>query len=365
MMRPQPLLEVLGGRWSLGVPVVAAAWDADLAGFALGDGSVALARAEWDGGPAIAPRRGGGLELRPGVPPPPLARQSVQGDSCLALSARPGHGFVTGGGNATLTRVSADLSAEGVAGTPDGRAEHFAIGGDGRRHATAVGSSVTVSGDPPVTFATPAPVVALLFDETGDRLGVADEVGVTLWTAAEGLNRLETPERPCSLAWGAGNTRLACGLATGAVEVWDFSEPGTIYYVTLTGGGGRVPSLSFDPAGGHLAAAGGTRVLCWALDPPSEQPRACGTTARVPITVVAWHPNRALIAAGTEQGAVSITEPQGQDALHLRDEGGGAVTVLAWSLDGSRLAIGTAGGDLGVLPLPDALFRPRVQEASP
>jgi hypothetical protein len=38
MMRPQPLLEVLGGRWSLGVPVVAAAWDADLAGFALGDG---------------------------------------------------------------------------------------------------------------------------------------------------------------------------------------------------------------------------------------------------------------------------------------------------------------------------------------
>jgi WD40 repeat protein len=360
MMRPQPLLEVLGGRWSLGVPVVAAAWDADLAGFALGDGSVALARAEWDGGPAIAPRRGGGLELRPGTPPPPLARQAVQGEGCLALSARPGQGFLTGGGNATLTRVSPDLSAEGMAGAPDGlRADHFAIGGDGRRHATALGSSVTVSGEPGVTFATPAPVVALLFDETGERLGVADEAGVTLWTVAEGLNRLETPERPCSLAWGAQNTRLACGLADGGVEVWDFSEPGTIYYVTLKGAGGPVPSISFDPTGGWLAAAGGQRVLCWALDPPSERPSACGTTARVPITVVAW-----LIAAGTAHGAVSITEPQGQDALHLRDEGGGAVTVLAWSADGGRLAIGTAGGDLGVLPLPDALFRPRVQEAS-
>ena len=364
MMRPQPLLEVLGGAWSLGVPVVAAAWDADLAGFALGDGSVALARAEWDGGPAIAPRRGGGLELRPGVPPPPLARQAVQGEGCLALSARPGHGFLTGGGNAALTRVSADLSAEGLAGTADGRAEHFAIGGDGLRHATALGSSVTVSGDPAVTFATPAPVVALRFDGTGERLGVADEAGVTLWTAAEGITRLETPQRPCSLAWGAANTRLACGLADGAVEVWDFSEPGTIYYVTLAGSGGAVPSLSFDPEGGRLAAAGGTRVLCWALDPPSEAPSACGTTARVPITLVAWHPNRALIAAGTGNGAVSITEPQGQEALHLRDEGGGAVTVLAWSPDGSRLAIGTAGGDLGLLPLPDALFRPRSQEAS-
>ena len=48
-MRPQPLLDVLGGSWSLGVPVVAADWDADLAAFALEDGSVVLTRAEWEG----------------------------------------------------------------------------------------------------------------------------------------------------------------------------------------------------------------------------------------------------------------------------------------------------------------------------
>jgi WD40 repeat protein len=363
MMRPQPLLEVLGGRWSLGVPVVAAAWDADLAGFALEDGSVALARAEWEGGPAIAPRRGGGLELRPGAPPPPLARQPVQGDRCLALRAHAGRGFLTGGGNARLTRVSADLSAEGLSPATDGRAEHFAIGGDGSRHATAFGQSVRLSGQTPVSFEMPAPLVALLFDETGERLAVADEAGVTLWTATEGLNRLETPGKPSGLAWGAQSTRLACGLANGAVEVWDFSEPGTIYYVTLKGPGGPAGSLSFAPDGAHLAVAGDRRVLCWALDPPGEQPTPCGTTARLPITTVAWHPNRAMIAAGTANGAVSLTEPRGADALHLRDEGGGAVTVLAWSHDGSRLAIGTAGGDLGVLPLPDALFRPRDQEA--
>jgi hypothetical protein len=345
------------------VPVVAAAWDADLAGFALGDGSVALARAEWEGGPVVAPRRGGGLELRPGTPPPPLARQPVQQAGCLALRAHAGRGFLTGGGNAALTRVSADLSAVGLNSAGAERAEHFAIGGDGSRHATALAQHVTVAGETPTTFEMPAPVVALLFDDTGQRLAVADEAGVTLWTVTEGLNRLETPGKPCGLAWGAQNTRLACGLANGAVEVWDFSEPGTIYYVTLKGPGGPAASLSFDPAGGHLAVAGDKRVLCWALDPPSEQPTPCGTTARVPITTVAWHPNRSMIAAGTAHGAVSLTEPRGTDALHLRDEGGGAVTVLAWSHDGSRLAIGTAGGDLGVLPLPDALFRPRDQEA--
>jgi WD40 repeat protein len=341
--------------------VVAAAWDADLAGFALGDGSVALARAEWEGGPAIGPRRGGGLELKPGTPPPPLARQPIQAERCLALSAHPGQGFLTGGGTAALTRVTPDLAAEGLSPAA-GRAEHFAIGGDGRRHATALGQSVTIAGETPVRFELPAPVVALLFDETGERLAAADEAGVMLWTAAEGLNRLETPGKPVALAWGLGGLRLACGLENGAVEVWDFSEAGTIYYVTLKGGAGAVSALSFDGAGGRIAVAGSTRVLCWALDPPSEQPTPCGTTARVPITTVAWHPNRDLIAAGTAQGAVSLTEPTGQDALHLRDEGGGAVTVLAWSRDGSRLAIGTAGGDLGVLPLPDALFRPRSQE---
>lgn len=363
MMRPQPLLDVLGGRWSLGVPVVAAAWDDDLAGFALGDGSVALARAEWEGGPAIAPRRGGGLELRRGAPPPPLARQAVQDEGCLALRANPDHGFLTGGGNAILALVGRDLSSQALSGAAAGKAKHFAIGADGSRHATALGQSVMVFGAAPVTFITPAPVVALLFDEMNDRLAVADEVGVTLWTAAEGLNRLETPGQPCGLAWGAQGTRLACGLQSGGVEVWDFSEPGTIYYVTLTGGDGPPASLSFAPDGGQIAAAGDTRVLCWALDPPSEGPCPCGIPARVPITLVAWHPSRALIAAGTAHGAVVLAEPDRQDALHLRDEGGGAVTVLAWSRDGSRLAIGTAGGDLGVLPLPDVLFRSGVEGA--
>lgn len=109
MMRPQPLLDVIGGGWSLGVPVIAAAWDNDLAGFALGDGSVALARAEWEGGPAIAPRRGGGLELHPGAPPPPLARQAVQAAGCLTFRAKPGGGFLAGGVDARLIEVTADF----------------------------------------------------------------------------------------------------------------------------------------------------------------------------------------------------------------------------------------------------------------
>jgi WD domain, G-beta repeat len=354
-MRPQPLLDVLGGGWSLGVAVVAADWNADLAGFALRDGSVVLARAEWEGGPVLAARPAGGLELRPGEPPPPLAREAARPDGCLTLRAVEG-GFICGGSSGVVARVGVELPAT-TAEIPATKAEHFAIAANGR-YATALGGRVEISDA--AGFEVPAPMVALLFDPAGKRLAVADEAGVTLWSV-EDSRRLETPARPCALAWAPDGTHLACGLESGSVRLWRF-DTGSPVAVALEGGDAAVRSLSFSPDGRHLATSGGARVLCWDLDAPGAPPSPCGITARVPIAMVAWHPNRAMIAAGTGNGAVMLTEPAGHDALHVRGEGGGAVSVLAWSADGGRLAIGTNGGDLGVLPLPDALFRPRTQE---
>jgi hypothetical protein len=354
-MRPQPLLDVLGGSWSLGVAVVAADWDAELAGFALRDGSIVLARAEWEGGPVLAARPAGGLELRPGEPPPPLAREAARPDGCLTLRAVEG-GFLCGGGSGVVARVGVELPAT-TAETPAAMVEHFAIA-KGGRHATALGRRIEISDA--AAFAVPASVVALLFDPAGKRLAVADEAGVTLWSARDS-HQLETPAGPCALAWAPDGSQLACGLESGAVQLWRF-DTGSPAAVTLKGSDAPVRSLSFSPDGGRLAASGGARVLCWDLAAPGAPPTPCGITARVPIAVVAWHPNRAMIAAGTGNGAVMLTEPAGHDALHVRGEGGGAVSVLAWSADGAQLAIGTDGGDLGVLPLPDALFRPRTQE---
>jgi Anaphase-promoting complex subunit 4 WD40 domain len=358
-MRPAPLIDVLGGSWSLGVPVVAAAWDDGLACFALGDGSVAQTRAEWAGGPVLVPRLAGGLELRPGEPPPPLARQAVHREGCLALRPATGRGFLSGGANAVLVRVDTDLAAEILLVSEVGQAEHFAIAPDGRHHATALGNRVEIAGVATAVFDLPAPAVALLFDNAGRRLAVADGQGVTLWSVDGPPARLQTSGVPCGLAWAPDDGRLACGVESGAVHLWSFGAGDD---ETLLGGGGPPRSLTFAPDGCRLAVSGATQILCWSLEPRSDMPMTCGITARVPISMVAWHPARDLIAAGTGNGAVMLSAPFGHDALHLRGEGGGAVTVLAWSADGSRLAIGTSGGDLGVLPLPDALFRPRSQE---
>jgi hypothetical protein len=76
------------------------------------------------------------------------------------------------------------------------------------------------------------------------------------------------------------------------------------------------------------------------------------------VTRVAAHPSRPLIAAGYENGAVLLCHPDSADILFMRAAGGGEITALTWSADGTTLALGTAGGEIGVVACPDLLFRP-------
>ena len=64
-----------------------------------------------------------------------------------------------------------------------------------------------------------------------------------------------------------------------------------------------------------------------------------------------------MIAAGYHNGAVLLCQPGTDDVLFVKASTGGSVTALRWSDDGSRLAIGTQGGEAGVVALPDLLFR--------
>ena len=66
------------------------------------------------------------------------------------------------------------------------------------------------------------------------------------------------------------------------------------------------------------------------------------------ITGLAYHPSAPLLAAGTEGGRVLVwratngAEPAGVDV-------GGEVASIAWSPDGTRLAVGAADGGVGVI----------------
>lgn len=80
-------------------------------------------------------------------------------------------------------------------------------------------------------------------------------------------------------------------------------------------------------------------------------------SSRLPVCMVACHPTQTLIAAGYHNGAVLLCQPGHDEILFAKGSSGGSVTGLAWSADGLRLAIGTEGGEAGVVALPPILFR--------
>jgi hypothetical protein len=157
-----------------------------------------------------------------------------------------------------------------------------------------------------------------------------------------------------ALAWSGD--RLAAGLAEGGVQIWRFAGEGAER--GLEGDGGTPGVIGFAADGAVLAASGGPRVTYWRIDPGGSFARGgCGVASTEGVTCIACHPMRPLIAAGYANGAVLLCQPEAADILFVREAGGGACTTLAWSPDGTALALAVAGGEVGVVAFPELMFR--------
>ena len=202
MNAPRPLIELLGARWELGAPVVGAAWDGggEVVAFGLGDGTVALARRAWEGGPRVQPREGGGTELVPArAPPPPVSRASVHAGACLGLVADGDGGFLSGGDDGRLALTDCDGGVAEVARFEGKWADPVAAACGWR--AAACGRRVHVFGARSFSLDLPSSVSALAFDPSGASLAMAHYGGVTVWSTATGETRM--------LAWKGSHRALA------------------------------------------------------------------------------------------------------------------------------------------------------------
>jgi WD40 repeat protein len=350
-----PLMELLGGHWSFDAPVVAAVWsdDGSVAAYALGDGAVALARAEWKGGPEVRKRATGGVEVHPPtVVSPPISRVLAHEGPCRALVAQAGNGFLSGGEDGRIVRIALDGSID--ADTQSGARPIDLLAAGPAGWAYASGREVVATGTSRHVLTCPAQVSALGFDPTGHRLAAAHQDGISI-RADDGApaRRLSFDGLPRALAWSPDGAWLGIGVADGGVRAWRSDGSAE---VVPGGHSGEVRSLGFSADGHLLAASGAPRVLYWQLG--AQEPGACGLpSSRAPVTAVAWHPVRPLIAAGYASGAILLCQPGAEDVLFIRGPGGSAALRLAWSPDGSRLALATEAGEAGLVLLPDGLFR--------
>jgi WD40 repeat protein len=371
-----PLLDQLGARWLVGVPATAVAWDVTtgLAGFALGDGTLALAHPVWDGAPALRPREGGGATLVPGTAPaPPAARVQAHRGTCLAVAADPDGGFLTGGADGRVTCVQPDGSLRAVAHF-DGKVS-LVVTGPGHWRACAVRSKVHRLGGTPAVIDLAAPVTALALDPSGARLAIGHQGGVTLWAGGDTPLVLPAPGPQCGIAWSADQTRLASFSPDGTLHAWTLPDAAPLEIAV----GAPANALDALPRGGGFVAGVAGRVICW--QPPSPALLPCGVRNQAAVTRLAAHPHRHVLAAGYANGTVVLCQPGSADLLLLRaagdgpngggpsardpsggdpsggGPGGGGISALAFSPFGGCLAIGTDGGEIGVLALPDMLFR--------
>lgn len=352
-----PLLDLLGARWRVGVSAAAVAWDAatGLAGFALGDGTLALTHPVWEGAPALRPRQGGGMELVPGTAPaPPAARVPVHRGACLVVAADPDGGFLTGGTDGRITRVQADADVRALAHL-DGAVTQVAAG-PGQWRACAVARTVHRLGGAAARIDLAAPVTSLALEPGGARVAIGCDGGVTLWAGGTVPSVLAAPGRHHGVCWAADRSVLASYTPDGMLFAWRSDDATPIAMAA----GVPVSSLGALASGDGFAAAAGGRVIIWRMDGPELA--TSGVPNQSPVTRIACHPHRAIVAAGYANGTVVLCQPDSAALLFVRPPGEGAVTALAFAPTGDRLAIGTDGGDIAVLPLIDQLLRDRASQ---
>lgn len=349
---PTPLIDLMGARWSMGAPVSGAAWfgTGDSAAFGLADGTLAIARARWDGEARIQPRDGGGIELVPASEqPPPVMRIGVHAGPCLSVAGAGGT-MLSGGADGRFAGIGADGTVTTLARFADIRIDHVAAATEGI-WACASGSRVHRFGTIPGVLDLGGAVTALVFHPAGRQLAIAHSDGVTLWDPGAPPRHLAGIDLR-ALTWSADGQYLVGG-APGMAQGWRLPDGEAIALGACAG----LPLSSYSHSGGFFATSGHARVVCWRLSAGAAVVSECGVGSAVAVTHVACHPRRQVIAAGYENGAVLLCQPDSAEILFVRAAGGGAVTTLTWSGDGSFLALGAAGGEIGVVAFPEPLFR--------
>ena len=336
------LLETRGVHRELDAFVVAARFSRDgrTLAFALGDGTtrlvaVAQVEAEWA---AIPVHDGATLSLAPDT---------------------EGGGFLSGGDDGTLRCIRAHGEVSGIAvfggmKWVEQLATHALDKGKGLI-AASVGKTVHLfdeSGKKLKEWTHPSSVTGLAFDARGKRVAASHYNGATLWFVAA---KTDTPRR---LEWKGSHIALilhpegeavVTAMQENALHGWKLPEGQNM---RMSGYASKTTSLSFSKGGKWLASSGSDAMVLWPFfggGPMGKAPIELAGGDGINCTQVACHPKEELVAGGFEDGLVVVADIASSRILPVAPPGRGPVTALAWSADGTKLALGTEQGFAAVV----------------
>ncbi len=320
------VLDTRGDTRELEAFVVAAAWCGNTPAFALGDGQVYLDH--WQ----------------------PVAAH----DGAVLALAATADGFVTGGDDGAFRRIGRDGLATTIAEYGMKWVEQVAA--HGSIVACSVGKTAHVFDGAAKLKALdhPSTVTGLAFDAKGKRIAASHYNGASLWFVNA---KVDTPRK---LEWKGSHTGIAMHPAGDAVVTtmqenslhgWRLADG---QHMRMSGYPAKTESLGFTRSGKWLATAGADTIVLWPFfggGPMGKPPSEMAGGDSVLCTRIACHPQQDMVAAGFADGLVVLADIASERILPVAAPGRGAVSALAWSGDGSRLAFGTETGFAALVDL--------------
>jgi WD40 repeat protein len=314
--------------------VTAALFDASArAAFALGDGTV-----RFEDGEAISAHQG----------------------AILAAAVHPsGEGVVTGGDDGRLV-WSRRSGAQTLAEVKGRWIEAVATSAASGLIAYGAGREVQVRdvADPAfaASFAHEKSVADVTFDAKGRRLAVATYGGAALWWA-----RI-TQQKPVMLKWAGSHIAVAfspdgrylmSSMQENQLHGWRLADGKDL---RMGGYPAKVRSLVFLAKGMLLATSGAPGAVVWPFGgsngPMGKEAAEIGFDQSAMVTRIAAAPELTVMAAGLDDGRVWACDLTSKRIGPIKAEKGSAITALALTPKGDRLAWGDEDGAAGVVDLP-------------
>lgn len=366
------LFDLLARTWSTDTPVSSVLFNSQQSavGFALNNGTLAIARTADEDAPQDrihVSAENGRSTIKPRTKPvEPLNIIEVAAGEPLLFGTIGNEDFVAGSTAGPLFRINPDGDKSPI----DLELEASVSAID---HCLASGQFAAVNGTRITVFdpetAAPArrldhgePIAALAFAPNCKSIAIAHDYGLTIWPLIDVPSKtidIAFSGRPTALHWSPDGNWIACPLGDGGFQLSCLKDGATN---ALTDYPAPVGSIAWNEPANALVTSGAFRIAVWSMDSPPITSAANGVleTGRaglVPISAVASHASRNLVASGYENGFVAIVQIGSRDELILNAQDNGAVTNLAWSRDGRSLALATNRNHAAVITLPPQMFK--------
>ncbi len=327
------ILETRGITRSLGAFVIGTTFNREgsAAAFALGDGSLHIARPDGSDWMKVDAHNGAAL--------------------ALASDTGPG-GWITGGDDGRFLRVGNDGGMAEIAPFGSRWVEHVASVLDGKTAVLACASGKRVhlyngKGEPLKVLEHASTVSGLVFDARGKRIATSHYGGASVWFVAsksDNPRKLEWKGSHIGIAMSPDGDNVVTSMQENSLHGWRLSDG---QHMRMSGYPAKTAAMSFSKSGKWLATSGAESIVMWPFfggGPMGKPPTELAGGDGVICTTVAAHPQHEAIAAGFSDGLVVMADIASARILPIAGTGRGPVSALAWSPDGVHLAFGTENG---------------------